>query len=978
MDYTGKRVFHKAKYGEGMIVSSDSKGYIYVKYQSEEKLKKYAAPDCFKVYLQLLDQEANQQLQKEITLHDEKKSDDKAKAHIKTQTHLIESISKDDQTYSSSMKAGLVHVPVYNSVESFCIEQASLLSSEIYYLKKNGGKKVKLFKGSVVEKKNGLYYYAFEADSELNYPDHTQITIWLLHHAEGIAGVLVSCEDFTVIIASLVHLGDEPSLIEFSSETWRLLQFLKDRLDKIRLAPSPIVKSLICDGKKNIKYGKPITKGQDNACKMSISQPICFIWGPPGTGKTETLANIARLHIQKGLRVLMLSYSNVSVDGAVWRVIKKMPDAPEGTIVRYGYPKDKELINHPFLTAYNFSLSKHKDLLDERNALIKERRKLSKTSKEYIEISERLTQIRDLLDGEEKAAVKRASFVATTVSKAIADRTLYNSHFDTVIFDEASMAYVPQIVFSASLATKHFICMGDFAQLPPIVQSDKASALNIDIFRHCGIVDAVESGQGHSWLCMLDTQYRMHPTIAAFAGATMYHGLLKSGPDMGSLRKPISQSAPFPGNTLHLLDLSGMMSVCTKTADQSRINILSAMISMGLAIKAAKHHEVGIISPYNAQSRLLHAMARDLTEQYPDMKAISCATVHQFQGSEKDVIIYDAVDCYRMPFPGTLLTSTSNDYANRLYNVAVTRAKGKMISVVNVNYMEAKNLSKKLIFRRMINSMTSLKMRAGGSQALKAIDSTIMPSYSYEKAWDAYLHDISMAKKEIYIDIPGGTSGDQERFSNLVELITNAKHIGAKVIVRTDNKYKLPHMLINYAITNPFISNPITLIDKRIVWYGMPPSDADFIAEDKIIPTKYRPIFRFVGRHFAQALYGFQEMNDTLDKGTYKVSGKDSETYPTFASYVSGELKCPSCKGKMRLRKSKKGKFFLACSNYPKCNHTQFVEENMIEDYFYFQNDEGKHCPRDNTSLVAKLGKYGVYVCCCNSLERHTYKLDEI
>ena len=158
----------------------------------------------------------------------------------------------------------------------------------------------------------------------------------------------------------------------------------------------------------------------------------------------------------------------------------------------------------------------------------------------------------------------------------------------------------------------------------------------------------------------------------------------------------------------------------------------------------------------------------------------------------------------------------------------------------------------------------------------------------------------------------------------------------------------------------------------------MPPSDAVFIAEGNTSPTKYRPILRFAGYHFAQALYGFQEMNDTVDKGNYKVSDKNSEKYPTFASYVSGEIKCPSCKGKMRLKKSKKGKFFLACSNYPKCNHTQFVEEKIIEDYFYFGNKEGKHCPRDNTSLEAKLGKYGIYVCCCNSLERHTYKLDEI
>ena len=978
MNYTGKRVFHKAKYGEGTIVSSDSKGYILVKYESEDSLKKYAVPDCFKKYLELLDLEDNRQLLEEIQQHDKEKIAEKEKASIQAQAHIIEARSGGDQTYSSSLKAGSVHVPVYNSVQSFCSAQISLLSSEIYYLKKNGGKRVKLLKGVIVERKNGLCYYSFESDSELNYPDQTQITIWIPNIPEGIAGVLVNCEDFTVIIASLVYLGDELAMVEFSSETWRLLQFLKDRLDTIQAAPSPIVRSLICDGKKNIQHGKAIIKGQDNACKMSISQPISFIWGPPGTGKTETLANIARLHIQNGLRVLMLSYSNVSVDGAVWRVFKKMPDSPEGTIIRYGYPKDKELINHPYMTAYNLSLSRHKELLSERNALIKERRTLSKTSKRYLEIGERLSQIRMLLDGEEKASVKRAVFVATTVSKAIADRTLYNSHFDTVIFDEASMAFIPQIVFSASLATKHFICMGDFAQLPPIVQSDDANALNIDIFRHCGIVDAVESGHGHSWLCMLDTQYRMHPTIAAFAGQTMYHGLLKSGPDMGALRKPISQSAPFSGNTLHLLDLSGMMSVCTKTADQSRINVLSAMISMGLAIKAASHYEVGIISPYNAQSRLLHAMSRDLAEQHPDLKPISCATVHQFQGSEKDVIVYDAVDCYRMPFPGTLLTSTTNDYANRLYNVAVTRAKGKMISVVNVNFMEAKNLSKKLIFRKMINSMTSLKMRTSGTQVLKEIDNEIMPCFDLDNAWHSYLHDTSIAKKEIYIDIPGGTSGDEGRFRNLADSIWKAKQKGIKVIIRSENIQNLPPEIRKYAITNPYISNPITLIDKRIVWYGMPPSDAVFIAEGNTIPTKYRPILRFAGHHFAQALYGFQEMNDTVDKGNYTVSDKNSEKYPTFASYVSGEIKCPSCKGQMRLKKSKKGKFFLACFNYPKCNHTQFVEEKIIEDYFYFGNKEGKHCPRDNTSLEAKLGKYGIYVCCCNSLERHTYKLDEI
>lgn len=85
---------------------------------------------------------------------------------------------------------------------------------------------------------------------------------------------------------------------------------------------------------------------------------------------------------------------------------------------------------------------------------------------------------------------------------------------------------------------------------------------------------------------------------------------------------------------------------------------------------------MGIVTPYSAQSRLIVAMLRDIQAIDKRWEKVSCATVHQFQGSEKPVIIYDAVDCYRMPYPGTLLTSLKNDTANRLFNVAVTRAKG--------------------------------------------------------------------------------------------------------------------------------------------------------------------------------------------------------------------------------------------------------------------------------------------------------------
>lgn len=56
---------------------------------------------------------------------------------------------------------------------------------------------------------------------------------------------------------------------------------------------------------------------------------------------------------------------------------------------------------------------------------------------------------------------------------------------------------------------------------------------------------------------------------------------------------------------------------------------------------------------------------------------------------------------------------------------------------------------------------------------------------------------------------------------------------------------------------------------------------------------------------------------------------------------------------------------------------TQFVDPDPVERYFYHNNKNGKRCPRDNTSLEANVGRYGMYVCCC-AVNRHYYKLDEI
>lgn len=852
MNYVGLKVNHPALYGEGIVLSQNDRDMLEIQFTADNSIKKFRAPGCFSSGgpLELYDETASSHVEMELEKEAEEQKQEEARR--KREALFVTGNERNNQRTSGDDNV-YIDPPRYYSVDEFVSAMQPVLQSEVYHLKTNNRQRTKLADGKLVKTVGDYYIYSFESETELSLPNNTEIVLWLPESKGSTIGYVIDSEDFNVIISTYQNLGKIVPQIEFTTDTWMLLEKLSDRLEDIRYQPSPIVNALVCDGQKQITPRKEIYTGQDTACQMSSSQPITFIWGPPGTGKTETLANIALSHMAEGHRVLMLSHSNVSVDGATWRVFNKDAKSKPGKIIRFGYPKDKALLSHEYLTSYNYVIRSHPDLMKSRERLFNERQKYPRESAKYVEIGKKLISIKNQLDGEEKRAVREALFVSTTVSKAVVDKTIFEDTYDVVIFDEASMAYIPQIVFSASLAKSHFICLGDFSQLPPIVQSDHAEILKCDIFQYCGIVQAVQRKACHEWLCLLDTQYRMHPAIAEFSSATMYQGLLKSGENMERQRQGIVDSEPFSNEVLLLVDLAGMYSLCKRSNDGSHINVLSAFISMGLAIKAATSHEVGIITPYKAQSRLLHAMAQDIKEKTSDYKDISCATVHQFQGSEKEVIIYDAVDCYVQSRAGVLLTGMKNNNANRLFNVAITRAKGKFIPVTHVGYMNTR-LSNRLIFKQLIDKLVRTNRNIAGAELLQIVNSDVLRSYNEWFGSDAFLSDLKNATQSISITIPQTVSDDEEWIEKLAVALADAKQRQVRVIIQSNNKAALPAQIRTLAIASNNIFDPIAIIDKTITWYGMPRSAANYILNDVPQPTRYRPILRFEGRHFAQTL----------------------------------------------------------------------------------------------------------------------------
>ena len=967
MDLTGKRVHHRS-FGDG-VITEQKKTTIVVTFRDGAKMFSY--PGCFQTYLKILDTDLKEDVQEVVSQHEHAETAERKQRINELQTSISSNRRQE--------KDKSVQIKPFASVADFCQAYRMALSAEISFIRMTGGKHLLLQEGKRIGRDNGQFVYLLESEDELNYPEGTPVTIW--KGQSQISGKILNCEAFSVYLISELDLGAEVEMLDISAEACYLLQSVSERLMDLSLEPSEIAQDLICNGLKEIDYrNSDIAKGQETAVRMSLEQPITFVWGPPGTGKTQTLAKIAWAHIDKGERVLMLSYSNVSVDGAILRVTSLKNDVFPGQLVRYGFPKDKRISEHPYLSSYNLAINNYPDLLKRRTQLQAEKKRLEKNDPKLIQVEKELNEIRRELRAAESQCVRNAKFVATTVSKAIVDKEIRNGAFDVVIFDEASMATIPQIAYAAKLARKNFVCMGDFRQLPPIVQSSKESPLNADIFQYCGITQAVDQGSNHKWLCLLDTQYRMHPEIADFAGRSIYNGLLKSANGMTEKREKTVMAEPFAGRAMEFVDLSGTMSTCIKSSDDSHANVLSAFVTFSLALKAAQTQEVGIITPYHAQSRLLHAMVRDVNELEALPHAIKCATVHQFQGSEEDVIVYDAVDCYRLPFPGALIASTAGRYADRLFNVAMTRSKGKFICVANGSFMRNKGMSENLMFMQMLKSYRA---------TAPMISEIIRPNDDLEKYYfdfvekenqvDEFIKDLATARREVRIDIPDSPANSDINTTRIAQALAEAQSRGVKVFVRAESKKNLHPTLKYFAVENHYLTDPIALIDKTVTWFGMPESAACFKIEGRTSAINNRPCIRFWGTHTAKILYGLLEMSQVMDQAkTVEKDAQGNLITDKLSDYVLAHKKCPVCGKPMQLKKSRNQKYFLSCSGYPSCKHTEFVETEFVEEYFYHKgNKNGMLCPRCGCSLEAKISRYGIYVQCCGG-KRHKYGLDEI
>ncbi|OAS88536.1 MULTISPECIES: DEAD/DEAH box helicase [Metabacillus] len=700
------------------------------------------------------------------------------------------------------------------------------LRAEIMHLKTYGSTKYYVKNGELMTS-DGAFTYYFDTSSPIRIPVGS--TIRMESGKLTIIGRILSSEGKSVIVSLEQSLGNDLNELFLLHDPWELLDQLHDRLDEIKESKRKRARiKRMMNPSNEAKH--PTVNIKSNVHELVLRSkynPVTFVWGPPGTGKTYTLGRVAANKYFKANRVLILSQSNQAVDvlmTEIARFIDKKGRFREGDLLRYGsqsaIASESSLTTTELITKRNPDLAKQKLSLQEERRLIKHdlgRSFSRRDSERLLEIEGKLTNVLEKIRQKEIQFVKDADIIGTTLSKAANDPTIYEKDYDLVIVDEASMAYVPQVGFAASLGSRVIIC-GDFKQLPPIAAARSPLVdewLREDIFHKAGVVDWLNDGKKlHPHLFLLKEQRRMHPDISSFTNQYIYDSLVGDHESVKISRYAILERAPFPNRASVLLDSSFTGSHCLREkSSNSRFNLWQLLLSFQLIHESylAGSRSIGYVTPYRAQAILMETLLSDLYLTELQDADITSATVHRFQGSERDVMLFDTVDSYPQGRPGMLLVGKDSE---RLINVAITRTRGKFIHICDHHFIQSNvyqtKTIRKLVDHQFKHDQQILPHQVGAWIKNQHPNLT----WIHAKKLDLIIEDIHQARLSIFVGLPSGKELPKEW-----KTILNNRN--DKVLLTFMTTEKIENVKvdkhINYSVSFPFI-----ILDHQKLWLGLP------------------------------------------------------------------------------------------------------------------------------------------------------------
>lgn len=408
---------------------------------------------------------------------------------------------------------------------------------------------------------------------------------------------------------------------------------------------------------------------------------ISYLWGPPGTGKTRTLGCILAQYAisYPTRRILLLSTTNTAVDQALVSVddaLKRLSPVKPIPCLRFGSRFDPKLYE---------SERQHLVPLRDKSLLQRYRRHLesspSRSSGEpYYLWKKKLEDLRKAIQDETSSFLQTARIAAMTATSATFRFPLIEQtgKYDLIVFDEASQLSASHALVLSTLG-KRILFAGDPHQLSPIVQSDSETAvqwMGQSPFRWKDLSSIRPA------VVALDEQWRMVAPICDIVQRHFYPGIsLRVADPIREIPAWHAQRQVLLANHLGDEHISLIfVADCAKPGKGFSSYLCQKSAELSAAIAAAVEFQAGdsnilILTPFRAQRSEIQKELLPLK-----LKRTRVSTIHRAQGSESRVVIFDPVK------PGSEFVT--NEEGKRLTNVAISRAQGQLIILLQLDFKE--------------------------------------------------------------------------------------------------------------------------------------------------------------------------------------------------------------------------------------------------------------------------------------------------
>jgi len=216
--------------------------------------------------------------------------------------------------------------------------------------KRTGSQSFSLEDGRRVSTDGGGFSYEFDFAEEANLFEGAKVDLAI--DGQFVQGNITAVLQGRIIVTVSTDYGDTIKLCMLRIDNTALIQALCERLQKIEAGQDQNFRTDFAEQVVANRWeakppaALPATKceglnvEQAQFIQAALSNDICWLWGPPGTGKTKALSTLTELLYEKGLRILICSNTNQAVDQVLLKLCDQLSQGSdalkEGHVLRLG------------------------------------------------------------------------------------------------------------------------------------------------------------------------------------------------------------------------------------------------------------------------------------------------------------------------------------------------------------------------------------------------------------------------------------------------------------------------------------------------------------------------------------------------------------------------------------------------------------------------------------------------------------------